>query len=102
MSEDIGTGTIFGQYGGSVLQDIPSLPGFRHQLECVAYEFMPSILYCSAACYLSQVLLSVIFLSVLPIYYCIVLFVVLSTICPKVFGCLHKGQAAERFRSMFS
>ena len=78
------TGTIFGQYGSLVLQYIPSLTGLRHQLECarIRIHAIDFILLCSLFAVAGSAFLN--FFIGLPIHYCIVLFVVLPTICPKI------------------
>ena len=78
------TGTIFGQYGGLVLQYVPSLTGLRYQLECarIRIHTIDFILLCSL-CALAGASFFHLFAG-LSLHYCTVLFVVLSTICPKL------------------
>lgn len=78
------TGTIFGQYGGSLLRHVPSLTGLRHRLDCAripihAIDFM-------LLCGLSALASSALFYLVmdLPLHFCIALFFMLATIGPKL------------------
>ena len=101
MSEDIEQERYFGQYGGLVLQYIPSLPGFRHQLECarIRIHAIDFILLCSLFAVSGSAFCN--FFIGLPIHYCIVLFVVLSTICPKVLVAYIKRRRQRDFVRCF-